>query len=123
MATKPSKNGSLGMLSREAILQAKRPLIEYPIEEWGGFVYLTTLTAKDRDWWETVFVGVKMEADTIKGLRAKMVSKSVVDADYKPLLSEGEINELDGVIVDRLFDACSALNKFTEEDVKEIEKN
>lgn len=112
------------ILSKADILKAddmQREPVEVP--EWGGTVYVRRLTADERDIFE--FNMIKTQT-TGKGLRASYVGLALVDETGQRLFEDEEIPILGTKFagaVDRIFEVVARINKITEQDIKDLEKN
>ncbi len=109
-------------LDRNAILQQApvlpRELVSVP--EWGGDVWVRTLTASERD-------QLEMEWERTKRVhfRARLVYYCACDDQGKDLFRAEDIPILGGhstSALTRICDVAFRLNKFTREEVEELEK-
>jgi hypothetical protein len=99
------------------------------VPEWGGDVYISTMTAADRDAYE--MSSITMQANgtakpSMQNMRAKLVGRCLVDEAGKRLCTEAEIDKLgkkSAKALDLLFDVASKLNGINEADQVEIAKN
>jgi hypothetical protein len=125
------------ILTAEEILQADdlpKELVEVP--EWGGEVYVRTMTGLERDSWEGSIV--KMKPRRVNGrniqepeiifanARAKLLAKVLCDESGKALFSEHQVDVLGGKsasALDKCFTVAQKLNHLTNEDVEELTKN
>jgi len=104
------------VLSKDAIKQAtdfKTEKVSVP--EWGGDVYLKTLSGTERDAFEEGYAEQKM-----KNFRARFLVLTLCDENGDRMFSDDEAADLGGksaVVLNRLFDAAWALNAFRTEDV------
>jgi hypothetical protein len=111
------------MLTRDQILSLKAslPTEEVQVPEWGGSVFVRTLTAAERDRFETLFTRGKQA-----NFRALIVAFTACDADGKSLFAEEDaaaIGAMPVKPVQRIFDVAMRLNAITDADVDELEKN
>ena len=110
------------ILSKEAILQAndiKKVLVEVP--EWGGQVYVRSMTAIQRDKFE-----LAVQEKKIQNWRALIASQTICDENGNTLFNEQDINALSqksASALSRVFDKAIELSRFTNEDIEELEKN
>lgn len=117
----------MNVLTKDQILQAddiRKEKVEVP--EWGGFVWVKTMTGAARDQLEASIISGKGQRD-LRNLRAKMVALSVVDEDGKLLFSFEDVEELgekkSAKALDRIFSVAQRLSGFTPQDVEEMTKN
>ena len=104
------------VLSKDAIKQATDFKVEkVSVPEWGGDVYLKTLSGTERDAFEEGYAEQKM-----KNFRARFLVLTLCDESGERMFSDDEAADLGGkstVVLNRLFDAAWALNAFRTEDV------
>jgi hypothetical protein len=106
----------MAVLSRDAIKKAQDWKLEkVEVPEWGGDVYLKTLSGTERDLFEDGYADQKM-----KNFRARFLALSLCDDNGERLYGDDEASELgtkSSVVLNRLFDKAWALNAFRTEDV------
>lgn len=106
----------MAVLSRDAIKDAQDWKLEkVEVPEWGGDVYLKTLSGTERDMFEDGYAEQKM-----RNFRARFLALSLCDDKGERLYGDNEADELGGkssVVLNRLFDKAWALNAFRTEDV------
>lgn len=114
-------------LSREAILGARdRHVSEVAVPEWGGSVYVRSLTGAERDILEHEWNRMQSADKPQPLMRAAFVQLVACDADGSLLFSPDDvqpISEKNAVALSRIFDAAFAINFVTEEDVEDLAKN
>ncbi len=108
-------------LTLEQILAADdRSVEKVPCPEWGGDVYVCTLTADERDAWEK-------DAASGKPTRASLVGRALCDKDGNRLNpTEAQVAALGKKAsgpMERCVDAIMELNAMRKQDVEEMEKN
>jgi len=117
------------VLSAKDILSAsdqKREKVDVP--EWGGAVYISSLSAATRDAYEGSLVrmnGKEVEMATANA-RAKLLALTLVDEAGARLFTDAQIEALggkNGEIVDRLYKVAQRLSGMTPESVKTLAKN
>ena len=114
------------LLTREQILNAhdlKKIKIEVP--EWGGSVYIKTITARERDQFEDTIYRSKKKID-ISNVRAHLASLVLIDESGKNLFTADDVKQLgrkSATAMDRVFSAGCKLNGMTPKDIEELEKN
>lgn len=110
------------VLNREAILSANDSKMEtIPVPEWGGEVFIKTISAGERDRWELAVQGKKIE-----DIRSSLLVQCVCDDNGGLLFSPSDIGELSrkaSAPIQRLFNAAVKLNRVSGEDIEELEKN
>jgi hypothetical protein len=115
-------------LTRDAILKAAVLKTEdVPVPEWGGSVLVRELRGRERDEWEASLAvqrGRQMVPD-VANMRAKLVARTVVDADGEPVFTQQDVaalGELSAAALDRVFEAASRLSALNPADVEEMGK-
>lgn len=104
-------------LSKKAILAAKDTKLKGPVAvpEWGGDVYLRTISGSERDQFEDAYSEQKMKA-----FRARFLVLTLADDSGERLFGDDEIESLgkkSSVVINRLFDEAWAHNAFTQDAV------
>ena len=110
-------------LSKAAILAAKDVRLSDPIEvkEWGGDVYVKTLSGLERDAFEEAYSEQKMKA-----FRVRFLVLTLCDDTGERLFSEADYESLgkkSSVVINRLFEKSWAHNAFTTEAVDNLGKD
>lgn len=109
-------------LSAEQILAAEdRELREVEVPEWGGTVYLRTISGVERD---------RFEADTFRqdkpnyeNLRARYLAITLSNEDGEPLFDKKQVAKLGhkaAPVLDRLFTEAAKMNAMSRNDVDEL---
>ncbi len=112
----------MASLSREQILAAddlRRVKMEVP--EWGGVVFVSTMTAADRGAFEAANEGASAQA-----IRERAVAATVTDASGARLFTDDDVEALgakSAKVLERLALAAFRLNGITDGDVEELVKN
>jgi hypothetical protein len=104
-------------LNKKAILAAKDSKIEGPIQvpEWGGDVYIRTISGSERDAFEDSYAEQKMKA-----FRVRFLVLTLCDDSGERLFEDKEADDLgkkSSVVINRLFDKAWQHNAFTQEAV------
>ena len=116
-------------LTKEQILKADdllRELVHCP--EWGGDVWVRTLTGVERDKFEADSInrrGKNIETN-MENIRARLVALSVVGEKNERLFTEADAVELgkkSARALDRIFAVAQRLSGLSAEDVEELAKN
>lgn len=115
-------------LDKTTILNAVDSKLEkVDVPEWGGEVYLRTLTGTERDRFEaSCLVGGKFGPQGMQNIRARLMVLCICDAEGKRLFDDKDAIELgakSAAVLDRLFAAAQRLNGLSEQDVEELAKN
>jgi hypothetical protein len=113
------------MLTKEQILNASDSKIEaIDIPEWGGQVFIRTISGTERDNFEQSIV--KGKGTDLTNLRAKFCVLVICDESGNRIFNDNHVSVLgkkSAAALDRIFDAGRKLNGMTDGDVKELEKN
>ena len=113
------------MLTREQILGADdlpRKRVEVP--EWGGHVFVKTMTGGERDTWEVAVT--EGQKGGVRSIRAPMAALVIVDETGACLFSEQDVaalQEKSCAALDRVFEAADKLNHITGRDIEELAIN
>ena len=117
------------ILNRESILEANDTKIKMvSVPEWGGDVYVRTMTGVERDDFEAemyVRRGDTFEANRYN-LRARLLYRCICDESGARLFTKKDVDALgkkSAKALDRCFTVAQKLNGLTSEDVEELEKN
>lgn len=100
-------------LDRNSILaanDAKHEPVECP--EWGGTVYVRTISAAERDRWEIEHEKRK-DSPGATNIRGMLLSLALCDEHGKAMFTIADADALgkkSAVVMDRLFDAAAKLN-------------
>lgn len=115
-------------LSRDAILQAtdyKLERVECP--EWGGHVFVRSISGFERDLFEQSFVDSKgKRKEVVENIRAGLAARTVCDAEGKRLFSDKDIAALgkkSAAALDRIFEVSQRLSGLSKADIEELAKN
>lgn len=113
------------MLDRQAILEADDKRIEkVDVPEWGGHVFVRTLTGAERDAFERDWTGADGQVNA--NFRAKLAARAICFEDGKRVFADGDVGPLgekSSAALDRVFAVAIRLNGLTKDDVEELEKN
>lgn len=116
-------------LNKDQILAADDiELRKVNVPEWGGEVFVRTLTGQGRDRWEAGLEKSKKNGvflDSIQ-LRASLLVHCLVDENGVPLFEVSDVEELSrksSKPISRLFDIAASMAGFTKQDLEEAEKN
>lgn len=117
-------------LSRDDILKAEdRKAEKVDCPEWGGSVLVRGMSGRERDAFEISLQeqrGNHPPVRNLANLRAKIVSRCVVDEEGNRVFSDADAAALGdkcAAPIDRIFDAASRLSGLGEQDVKEMAAN
>lgn len=107
-------------LSKDAILAAKDTKLsgEISVPEWGGSVYVKTLTGTERDAFEDAYAQNKMKA-----FRCRFLVLTLCDDAGHRLFEDGDVDSLgkkSSVVINRLFEEAWKFNAFTSEAVESL---
>jgi hypothetical protein len=116
-------------LTKEQILTADDLVKEeVSVPEWGGSVFVTTMTAKDRDAFESSLFETKGKEtkQNLTNMRARLAAMTIVDENGKRVF---DINDMDALgqkaapALNRIFDVAKRLNGIGQEAEAELTKN
>lgn len=109
-------------LDRASILAAEdRETESVSVPEWGGDVMVRTITAGERDRWE-----LSTQRKKVEDIRGSLVALTVCDEEGNLLFSPEDVKELSkksSAPMQRIFNAAVRINRISNEDVSELEKN
>lgn len=113
---------SNGHLSRAAILQAEDlPTRSVDVPEWGGAVWIRTMTGGERDRFEAEF-----KRDPTSDIRARLAVATICDEAGGLIFSAEDVPAItrkSSKALDRIFAAATVHTGLTERDVEELRKN
>lgn len=116
-------------LTKDAIKAMKDVKIErVDVPEWGGFVFVKTMTGPERDRWELANVAGKgkLKKFSFENVRAITAAHTICDKDGKLLFTPEEVVILEqrsGVALNRVWEKASKLNGLTSEEIDELVGN
>jgi hypothetical protein len=102
-----------------------RPIEPVEVPEWGGRVYVRTMSARERDAIEAEVHSLGEER-SLENARARFCARVICNADGEPLFTTKQIPELgkkSAAALDRVFAVGSRLNGFTAKDAEELSGN
>lgn len=106
-------------LSKSAILLAGDvKLDKVNVPEWGGDVFIKTITGLDRDRFEDGYSEQKM-----KNFRSRFLVLTLCDEKGERLFTDAEVEELgrkSSLVLNRLFEKAWSLNAFTNEAIEDL---
>lgn len=115
----------MSLLTKDQILSIDdKPTQDVPVPEWGGEVRIRTMSASERDKWESETYG-DGKVNTVD-FRARFVALCIVDEAGKRMFTDEDVNQLgekSAAALQRVFNAAQALNALTKKDIEELEKN
>lgn len=124
-------------LGRDAILRAVTlKTAEVKVPEWADpesgadVVLVQELRGRERDDFEASLVvdpGHGRAYKDVRNIRAKLVSRCIVDPDTRePVFTKDDVaalGELSAAALDRVYEAAAKLSGLSDEDVEEMAKN
>ena len=106
-----------------------RKIEKVAVPEWGGFVFVKSLTGKERDAFEASMLkgsGKSQRVDA-QNVRAKLCSLAICDASGKRLFATREAIDALGTksasALNRVYKRASELSGVSDEDVEDLVKN
>jgi hypothetical protein len=113
------------VLNRADILAVKDARVKrFPVAEWNGDIFLRSLTAAEREKWESVFEARREK--TTASVMALLAAYAICDENGNSLFTEEDVSALakkDGAVMLRIAEAAMAMNAVTEKDIADIAKN
>lgn len=116
-------------LSKEQILNCQDlPREKVSVPEWGGHVYVRTMTGNERDAWEDSRVrraGKNMRLN-LRNARATLAAATICDNAGALLFDEKDISALgrkSAAALDRVYEVAQRLSQVTDEDIEELVGN
>ena len=118
-------------LTKQAILQAKDQVLErVEVPEWGGAVYVRSITARERGIIEADAAKFReskgKDASFARTFTSRLASMAICDENGERLFSDNEVDQLAGknaAVIARISEVSQRLSGFSKEDVDELEKN
>lgn len=116
-------------LNRDQILKADDlPREKVNVPEWGGDVWIRTMTGTERDAFEQESIEGKGKNITVnmKNIRARLIVRTAVDESGKRLFAEADavlLGAKSGKALDRVFDVAQEMSGLTDKDVEDLAKN
>ena len=113
------------MLSKKEIFECNDVQIEQvKVPEWGGSVYVKTITAKEQDAWSADVTEQKKENRA--NFQASFLVMCICDESGQLLFDVSDADALGNKsagALNKMFNVASRLNGLSSGDVKELEKN
>ena len=105
----------MNILTKDAILAADDlPRETLRVPEWGGDVYVRTMSGTDRDQFEASLIAKEgAKEGRMENVRARLVALTLCDASGTRLFEDGEIASLgrkSARALDRVFSVAQRLN-------------
>lgn len=104
-------------LTKDQILEANDlQSVAVEVPEWGGTVYVRSMTGADRDAFESSMVTVHPDGSRtpdLRNLRSKLVALTLVDEEGNRLFEVADIARLalkSSAALERVFEAAQRLN-------------
>jgi hypothetical protein len=114
-------------LTRDAILNAEDlPIESVEIPEWGGSVFVRTMTGRERDAFEVAISGGKGKKTNMRDFRARLAVMTVCDGNGERLFDQGDteaLSQKSGSALDRVFDVARRLNRIGEDEQRDLIEN
>ena len=111
---------------RSKILQAEDlPSESVEVPEWGVTVYVRSMTARDRDLFESQMMDLSEKGKRLDNFRARLAVFCCVDEKGERVFRDNDIATVgakSGSALNRIFEKASRLNKMTEDDIEEVKK-
>lgn len=113
------------MVSRDDILKSNSLDIDsVDVPEFGGEVFIRIMTGAERDKWE-ISATASVRSENVN-VRAILCAMTICDKNGERLFTDHEAEALgkkSAIALDKIFQASRRLNKLTDQDLQELEKN
>ena len=117
-------------LTKDQILKSDDlPREEVEVPEWGGSVWVRSMSGTERDAFETSMMeekNGKSKATNLRNIRARMAVLCCTDDKGERLFThkdEGSVGMKSAAALDRIFTVAQKLNGMSNEDVEELAGN
>ena len=114
------------MLTRDQILKAKdREREEVEVPEWGGTVYVSVMSGRARDAWESSLVGDNGKP-VLDDISAKLAAACMTDDKGQPLFTPADVralSEKSAAALQRVVAAARRLNRLGVQGVEDAKGN
>lgn len=114
------------MLTREQILAAQdKPTISANVKEWGGEVFIKTMTGSERDRWESEWIEWR-KTNGSSCFQAFLLVNVVVDSAGNPLFTKDDVktlNDKSSKVISALYRKAAMANGIGSESDENAEKN
>lgn len=115
------------MLTKEQILDAQditKELVKVP--EWGGDIYVCTMTGEERDAFEVSIMDKKTSKVNFANIRAKLCAKTIRDENGHTMFTDKDVDVLgrkSALALDRIYEVAQRLNGIGKKEIDELQKN
>lgn len=119
----------MNVLTKNAILsQSDREIELVEVPEWGGVVFVRSLSGEERDQFEASIIerNGRDVRTNLRNLRARLVVLAACDESGNPIFSPGDADALgakSAAALDRIFSVAQRLSGLRENDVQELAEN
>lgn len=104
-----------------------RKIVELEVPEWNGSVRLRSLSAKERDDFESSTVKLRRDGtreEHMENFRARLVSKCLIDENEKLMFTKPQdiqaLGAKSAAALQRIFNKCQELNGLSDADVEDL---
>ncbi len=115
------------MINAEQILLSTdtQELEKVLVPEWDGHVFVRIMSGSERDRWELSQMDLIKSPGAVN-IRAGLCIMTVCDEKGERLFDDSQavaLGKKSAVALDRIFDVARRVNKLTDGDIEELEKN
>lgn len=116
-------------LTRDEILACDDgQIVKVSVPEWGGHVYVRSMTGEQRDAWEAAQIGGTATKPQVKldNMRATLAAHTICDEGGKPLFAVKDIPALgkkSAAALERVHTAARKLSRISADDIEELAGN
>ena len=116
------------MLSADDILKSPDigEIKTIKVPEWGGEVCVKVMSGAERDRWEIMQTTALRKNPASANIRAGLCAVTLCDEKGQRLFTDFQIEELgkkSSIALDRIFAVAQRMNKLSNADLEELEKN
>lgn len=114
------------MLTKDQILNSQDHVTEkVPVPEWGGEVFVRTITGAERDKWESTLSDAKGKL-SLENVRARLLALCICDDKGNPIFNPVDavtLGRKSARALDRVFAVARKLNGIGKEELEDLAKN
>lgn len=102
-------------------------LVEVEVPEWGGVVYIRSLSGKERDHFDSIYFNQDIPfIEKFKNARARFLVTVLCNENGEQLLKPEQVEMLgnkNGAVLDRLFEKAQEISGLRKKDIDKMGKD